>query len=278
MSQQRFDLLSKLVTANHVLSYHGLVDGFGHVSVRDPDRSDAFLMTGSKPPALIRTAGDIDAFLVEDAQPLKGDRGPSQSPFSERFIHSEIYKMYPAIQSIVHSHSRVMVARANSGVPLRPVWHMAGFLGPGAPVFDTRGFYGDGEKQLTLVNSHELGRALASTLVDSSTSDLVLQKHGLPPHTTVLQRGHGFVTWGTSVEQAVYRAIYAQQNAEIQQEAEELARGSSGGAARCEYLGDAEWRDCAAMNDVCWVKAWPLWVAQVRSDPLYENHVQDESR
>ena len=277
MSRQRFDLLSKFVTANHILANHGIVDGFGHVSVRDPDRPDTFLMTGSKPPALVKTAGDIDTFVVEDAQPLAGEHGPPQSPFSERFIHSEIYEMYPAVQSIVHSHSPVMVARANSGQPLRPVWHMAGFLGPVVPVFDTRGFYREGEKQLTLVNSHDLGRALASTLADGSTSDTAPHRHGLPPHTTVLQRGHGFVTWGTSIEQVVYRAVYAQKNAEIQQQAEELASASSG-IARCEYLGEAEWQDCAAMDDVCWVKSWPLWVAQVRSDPLYENNVQDDSR
>ncbi|KAL3959633.1 hypothetical protein ACCO45_004750 [Purpureocillium lilacinum] len=270
MSRQRFDLLSKFVTANHILANHGIVDGFGHVSVRDPDRPDTFLMTGSKP-------------LPWSRQPATST--PSswkthslwRSPFSERFIHSEIYEMYPAVQSIVHSHSPVMVARANSGQPLRPVWHMAGFLGPVVPVFDTRGFYREGEKQLTLVNSHDLGRALASTLADGSTSDTAPHRHGLPPHTTVLQRGHGFVTWGTSIEQVVYRAVYAQKNAEIQQQAEELASASSG-IARCEYLGEAEWQDCAAMDDVCWVKSWPLWVAQVRSDPLYENNVQDDSR
>ena len=301
MDDQRHQLLSDFITANHILCHHEVVDGFGHVSVRDPANPSLFLMTGSVPPALMRSVDDIAVFAVATAAPVAGSTRSAQSPFSERFIHSELYRRFPGAQSVVHSHARSVAARASLvGRPLRPLWHMAGFLGGEAPVFDPRdgAYRGGGETRNLLVNTEHLGAALAATFSaagdgrqgtagqaqdddkdggseKTTTTTALLQ----PDHAVVLQRGHGFVTWGASLQQAVYRAVYTKQNAEIQESAELLAAAGAAGddkdsSSRCVvYLDEAERRDCGEMVDASWVKAWPLWKAVVEADALYVNNL-----
>jgi ribulose-5-phosphate 4-epimerase/fuculose-1-phosphate aldolase len=188
-------LIADLVAANHILHDHGVVDAFGHVSVRHDKRSDRFLLARNMAPGSV-TAGDILEFHI-DGSPV--DRqGPR--PYLERFIHSEIYAARPDVMAVVHSHSHSIVPLSISTEHrLRAVVHMAGFIGPEAPLFEIRDAGGPATD--LLIRSPELGRALAKSLAANNI---------------VVMRGHGSTVTAPSLPLAVYRSIYAELNARYQ--------------------------------------------------------------
>lgn len=134
----------ELVDANHILFDQGVVDGFGHVSMRHPVRPDHFLLARSMAPALV-TETDVLEFDTDGAPTEAG--GPAV--YLERFIHSEIYRARPDVVSVVHSHSPAVVPfSVVSGTKLRPICHMCGFLGAATPVFEIRDVAGPGSDLL----------------------------------------------------------------------------------------------------------------------------------
>ena len=189
-------LIEDLVAANRILADQGVLDGFGHVSVRNPANPNRFLMSRSLAPALVQASDimeyDVDGNAV-DAQ--------GRASFLERFIHSEIYKARPDVNAIIHSHAPALIPFGITQTPMRPVYHMPGFLHAGVPIFDIRRIAG---MTNMLVGNNQLGKALAETL-------------GSAP--MVLMRGHGNVVVGPEVSLAVYRAVYAQVNAQLQAQA-----------------------------------------------------------
>ncbi len=122
------DLIKGLVTASHILHNHGILDTFGHISVRSPDNKDTFYMSCNMAPALISSADEIVEYHVESAEAVE-KQDASKPPFLERFIHSEIYKRFPDINSVVHSHAADVLPYCVCGVPLKATFNMAGFLG-----------------------------------------------------------------------------------------------------------------------------------------------------
>jgi HCOMODA/2-hydroxy-3-carboxy-muconic semialdehyde decarboxylase len=186
-------LIEDLVAANRILVQEGVNDGMGHVSVRHNQNPNRFLLSRSLAPDLV-TPDDLVEYDL-DCNPVNL-RGREQ--YSERFIHGEIYKARPDVHSVVHNHSPEIVPFTVSTVPLRPVYHMASFLGEGIPTFDIRKDFGITEM---LVNNASRGRALAQTL-------------GNRP--AVLMRGHGVAVVGSSLVFAVGRSVYLSMNARIQ--------------------------------------------------------------
>ena len=162
-------LKEDLVAANRILAHYGVLDAYGHVSVRHPDDPGRFLISRSRAPELV-TDGDL-MVLDLDGNPGKGD---ARQPYLERFIHGEIYRSRADVTAIVHSHAPAVIPFTVSSVPLRPIYHMGSFIGRGAPVFDIRTRFGPTD---LLVRNHDHGRALAETL---GASDVALM------------RGHGY--------------------------------------------------------------------------------------
>ena len=224
-------LRDELALANHILFAQGVVDAFGHISVRDPDRPGGFLLARSTAPSSV-TADDIMA-LDADSEPAPGDE---RRPYLERFIHGEIYRVRPDVMSVVHSHSASVIPfGVVDGVRLRPVYHMAGFLGgAGAALFEIRDCAGEGSDML--IRDRRLGAALASVLGGADV---------------VLMRGHGSTAVGNSIRQAVYRAIYTEVNARLQCQA--------AGMGRVNFLTDAEARAASAANEGQLNRAWDMW-------------------
>ncbi|AYD64507.1 class II aldolase/adducin family protein [Achromobacter sp. B7] len=222
-------LIEDLVVANRILARFGVLDGFGHVSVRHPDNPGHFLLSRSLAPELV-TADDIMQFN-EDSEPVGAD---TRKPYLERYIHGEIYRARPDVQAVVHSHSPSVIPFAGSNVRLRPIYHMAGFLGAGAPVFDIRCCFGDTDM---LVRNRDHGRELASSLKQSHVA---------------LMRGHGFVTVGNGLPVAVYRAVYTEMNASLQQK----AIGLNG---EITFLSDAEASMADEMMAGVMGRPWELW-------------------
>jgi len=227
-------LVDKLVVANRILYRKGVVDGFGHVSARHDQSPQHFLLARSVAPALVRREDILTFDLDGVAQDAANVR-----VYLERFIHAEIYRARPDVRAVVHSHSPSVIPFGATRQPLRPIFHMSGFLGDGAALFDIRETAGDTDM---LISDSALGAALASALGEKST---------------VLMRGHGSTVVGDSVEQAVYRAIYAEVNARLQIEATQLGEVT--------YLTAGEARRAAAMNDKVLARPWELWVREVGS-------------
>ena len=222
-------LIGDLVSANHILFKEGVVDGFGHVSVRDERNPERFLLSRSIAPATVR-ARDVMEFGM-DGEPLN-PRG--RTPYLERYIHSEIYRARPDVIAVVHSHSPALIPFGITGTSLRPVFHMSGFLGSATPIFEIREAGGPATDML--IRSRELGAALARTL-------------GRAPFA--LMRGHGAVAVGGTLKQVAYRAIYAEVNARLQSDAMRLGT--------ITFLNDAEAANASRTNDGVIDRPWGLW-------------------
>lgn len=188
--------IQDLVTASHILANEGILDSFGHVSVRSSRNPKHFFIPRAMPPALV-TRGDIvevgenGAAIAPDAPRLNG----------ERYIHSEIYKARPDVHSVIHTHDHAVIPFGIAGTPLRPVVVQAGFLPPVSPVFEIRDLCGHLPAHGMLVTTPELGRALAEKLGS---------------HPVVLMRGHGNTVVGRSVREATVRTIYTHIDARAQ--------------------------------------------------------------
>ncbi|WP_188757318.1 class II aldolase/adducin family protein [Microbacterium album] len=143
-----------LVHANRILMRKGVLDAYGHVSVRHPEDPRRFLLSRNLAPLFVSTA-DIQ---VHDLEGATDDPRPG---YSERFIHSELYRARPDVHSVVHSHSVSVVPFSVVDRPLRALWHMAAHLGDGLPVYDSRGAV-DGEN--LLVTSRSMGADLADVV------------------------------------------------------------------------------------------------------------------
>lgn len=226
-------LVDDLVAANRILYREGIVDGFGHVSVRHPRDPNRFLMSRSLAPDLV-TADDLIEYDL-DGNPVDLN---GRSQYSERFIHAEIYRARPDVQSVVHNHSPAVVPFGVSSEPLRPVYHMAAFIGDGIPVFDLRERFGDTEM---LVNNPDRGRALAERLGDAPA---------------VLIRGHGVAVVGPSLPYAVGRSIYLELDARIQAQAMGL-----GGTVTYVSPGEAE-AVLGAGENRGYERPWEMWKRQ----------------
>ena len=151
-------LIEDLVAANRILFDQGVVDAFGHVSARHDKAADRFLLARNMAPGRV-TRDDIVEFDLDGNAVDAGGR----RVYLERFIHSEIYRARPDVMAVVHNHSPTVVPF--SVVPsqaFRPVCHMCGFIGAGAPNFEIRDVAGDATD--LLIRSRELGAALARTL------------------------------------------------------------------------------------------------------------------
>jgi ribulose-5-phosphate 4-epimerase/fuculose-1-phosphate aldolase len=194
-----------LVLASRILVQEGVLDSFGHVTVRSLKNPNHYFMPRAMPPGLV-TAKDIVELDINSA-PIDPNAPRTNG---ERFIHGEIYRVRPDVAAVVHSHSPAVIPFSIApDRPLRPVLHMAGFLPARVSVFDHRDISKDDPslRGKLMVNNAKLGAALARTLGKDSV---------------VLIRGHGNAVVGASLPWAVLRAFYTQLNARIQMEATAL--------------------------------------------------------
>lgn len=191
------DLIRDLVIANRILAHEGVVDGFGHVSVRHPDRADRFFLSRSRSPELV-TIDDIMEMGL-DAQPAQPDPRPL---YSERFIHAAIYEHRPEVKAVVHHHAYELIPFGVTGVRLQPIFHAAARIGSHIPVWDIAENFG--EETNLLVTDLAKGRDLVQTL-------------GLA--RMVLMRGHGATVVAGTLHDAVLTSIFAQVNARLQMQA-----------------------------------------------------------
>jgi len=229
--QDKQALLEDLVTANHILQDQGVVDGYGHVSVRNPANPNHFYISRWLAPDLV-TVDDVME-LDFDCVPANGD---NRRMYSERWIHAEIYRARPDVKSIVHTHAPTVVLMGTINEPLLPIYHMGGFIGAGLPSFDIRKSFG---MTSMLVNDAAKGKALAQAL-------------GTAP--AAFMRGHGGITVGTTIKHSVGRSVYLKVNAEMHLQA---------GSRKIETLSPEEAR-LAEIGNSDFPKDWDMWSRKVK--------------
>jgi HCOMODA/2-hydroxy-3-carboxy-muconic semialdehyde decarboxylase len=231
------ELMADLAAASRILAERGVVDGFGHVSMRHPDAPDRYLMARAVAPALVVPDDIIEYDL--DSNPCNAN---GRGSFLERFIHGEIYRARPDINSVVHSHSPSVVPFGLVGVKMQAMFHNAAFLAAGAPVFDIAEKFGATDM---LVSDGAKGVALAETLADKDIA---------------MMRAHGSVACGPTLQSAVFRAVYTEVNARIQHWT--VALGAGGPMAA---LDEEEGRLADVPNQTAGLRAWDLWRLAVRN-------------
>ena len=181
------DLKEKVAYSCNILAIEGHWDQIlGHVSARIPGEQ-AFLM---KP----------HSFGFEEIRPyhlivcnFEGEkiRGDYER-HSEVFIHSEIYKARPDVNSVVHSHPPYATAFGSLRRPLRPISHEGSIFHENLPLFDYT---------TTLIRTPDLGARLAESLKSCRG---------------VLMKNHGSTVVGESVEVATLYAVFLEKAARIQ--------------------------------------------------------------
>ncbi len=213
------DERSDVVLANRILAHQGVLDGYGHVSARTLATPGFYLIGDRTPPGNVR-ADNVFPWTLDDAP-----AGHTHPTYTERFIHGRIYQARPDVGGIVHCHAPELIPYASGGVPLRPLYHMAGFQGDDPlPIFEIRDEFGPATDML--VRTPEQGNALARALGD---------------RPIVLMRGHGATIVASTIRQAVFWAVYAVTNARVLTQTLLL-----GGVPT--YLNAMEARNIAATN------------------------------
>jgi ribulose-5-phosphate 4-epimerase/fuculose-1-phosphate aldolase len=193
MEEMTVDACREIVRATRMLVNEGIMDAFGHVSVRKPADPDKYLMSHACAPNLI-TSTDVLEFTLESelVQPNKAQL------FAERVIHGEIYKARADVMAIVHCHPTQLLPFCISATPLVPVFLMGATIGPQVPFWDQQDEFGD---TTLLVVKPEEGRSLARALGQNSV---------------VLMNRHGATVTGANLPDLVFRAVYACRNADAQ--------------------------------------------------------------
>jgi ribulose-5-phosphate 4-epimerase/fuculose-1-phosphate aldolase len=183
----------ELVLANHILALEGVLDAYGHVSIRNPSDPNTFLMSRSRSAEIVAE----DDILVHDfTGAVEGVR--SSDLYLERYIHCGIYAQRPDVHAVVHSHSDAVLPFSSSNLPLQAVVHGACQIGAErVPLWDSRREFGDTN---LLVDRHEMGTSLSQKLGDRAM---------------VLMRGHGFAAGSPTLINLLKMSVALPRNARV---------------------------------------------------------------
>jgi HCOMODA/2-hydroxy-3-carboxy-muconic semialdehyde decarboxylase len=224
------DLRRELAIANRVLANEGVLDAFGHISVRHPEKPDRYLISRYGAAELVKPSDILE--LTLDSEPVT----PTDARlFSELVIHGCIYQARPDVQSVCHHHAVSVLPYCISGVELVPVMHLGASLGGKVPFWDSRDEFGDTP---LVVTTPEQGRSHARALGN---------------HWMVLLRRHGATLAGRSIRECVFRSIYTCRNAELQ------SRAMAMGSISTLSPGEQELCSSHSLTPRTLGRAWQYW-------------------
>lgn len=221
--------LDELVTANRILAREGVVDSFGHVSIRHPDRPDRYVLSRARAPECIEL-DDLMEFALDGTAIDPAGR----TPYAERYIHGAVYETRSDMRAVVHHHSPSVIPFSVTPARLSPVMHMCAGIGARVPTWDSRTHFGDTN---LLVTNVEMGRNLATALGD---------------RPVILMRGHGAVVAGSSLREVVFNSIYLQLNADLQMKASTLGEITFLGAGEIAAV-------LRTRSSFTFERAWEFW-------------------
>jgi ribulose-5-phosphate 4-epimerase/fuculose-1-phosphate aldolase len=228
------ELRQELSIANRILANEGVVDAFGHISVRHPDDPNRYLISRHRAAELVEP-GDILEFTL-DSKPVK----PTDVRlYSELVIHGCIYQLRPDVNSVCHHHAISVLPFCISGVEMVPVMHLGATMGAKVPFWDSQDEFGDTP---LLVTTPDQGMSMAKALGE---------------HWTVLLRRHGATVAGRSIRENVFRSIYGCRNAELQARAK--AMGHLGPLTK----GEIEQCGGHSLTARTLFRAWEYWARRL---------------
>src|SRR6516165_12373938 len=149
------DVIEELVIANRILSHEGVIDAFGHVSVRHPADPNRYLLSRSRSPLLVEPDDILEYKL--DSEPAKRT---SARLYSERVIHGCIYQARSDVMAVCHHHAPAVMPFCVSGKPIVPVFHVGATLGEQMPFWDQANEFGDTNLLVVKPEGQSLARAL----------------------------------------------------------------------------------------------------------------------
>jgi ribulose-5-phosphate 4-epimerase/fuculose-1-phosphate aldolase len=220
----------ELAVANRIVAREGVLDAFGHISMRHPLHSDRYLLARSRAPELVE-ATDVLEFTLDSNPATATD----VALYGERVIHGEIYKARPDVGAICHHHSAAILPFCITDVELIPVYHQGATLGTKAPVWDSRTEFGSTN---IMVITPDEGGSLA---------------RALGPHWIVLMRRHGATVAGTDIRECVFRSIYSHRNAELQWKSQVLGKIEPLNQIEAEKAGPHN------LKPIPIARAWEYW-------------------
>jgi HCOMODA/2-hydroxy-3-carboxy-muconic semialdehyde decarboxylase len=230
------DLAAELALANRILAHEGVLDAFGHVSVRHPADPGRYLLSRSRSPLLVESADILEYTL--DSEPVQ----PAKAPlYAERVIHGCIYQARSDVMAVCHHHAAAVMPFCVTGKPIAPVFHLGASIGEETPFWDQHDEFGDTN---LLVVKQEEGHSLA---------------RALGRHAVVLMKRHGATVVGGGLKELVSRSIFLCQNAEYQLRAHTLGTP--------EPLHRGEIRLAGAINLMPGVVArtWEYWSTRLKA-------------
>ena len=230
------DLIEELALANRILAHEGVLDAFGHVSVRHPTDPGRYLLSRSRSPLLIEPDDILEYTL--DSQPV---RPPKVHLYAERVIHGCIFQARPDVMAVCHHHAPAVMPFAIAGKPIVPVFHLGAAGGQDMPFWDQHDEFGDTN---LLVVKPEEGRSLA---------------RALGSHSAVLMNRHGATVVGGGLKELVSRSIFMCQNAEYQLRALAL------GTPQPLYRGEVKLAGALSLLPNVVTRTWEYWSARLEA-------------
>ncbi len=231
-----------VVIANRILALNNVLDAYGHVSIRHPERPDRYFLARSVSPAIVETEDVIELNL--DGSPI--DPKERRELYVERFIHGAVYEKRPDIKAAVHSHADDLLPFSISrNTPLRPVVHNAGNMGHHVPVWDIADKFG-AETNL-LVTNMDQGRDLAQCL---------------DANQLALMRGHGCVCVGRTINELVRLSVNILRNARVQLTAMQM------GEYKALSHGEIEARLKLDPDTPMMKRGWEYWAREAGCEHL----------
>ena len=191
------DLKQQVYEANMLLPKYGLVTfTWGNVSGIDR-RSGLFVIKPSGVSYDEMKASDMVVVSLETGKVVEGDLNPS----SDTPTHLVLYKAFPNIQGVVHTHSTYATAWAQAGMDI-----------PNIGTTHADYFYKD------IPCTDDMSEKEVKGDYELETGNVIVRRfEGInPDHTPgVLVKNHGPFSWGTSPSNAVYNAKVMEQCAKM---------------------------------------------------------------
>jgi len=234
MSHALDDARYLLALANRIVAHEGVLDGFGHISIRHPADPERYLLARSRSPELIEPS-DILEFSLDSKLLTQ----TSHLPYGECVIHGCIYQARPDVNAVCHHHSASILPFCITGVALEPVNGLGATMGVTVPFWDSRDEFGDTPM---VVTTQEQGQSLARALAS---------------HAMVLMRRHGATVVGATLQEAVFRTIFSHRSAELQ------LRAAALGAVAPLTRGEAELAEAYSLRPRPMERAWEYWTTRL---------------